>query len=169
MIMITPQVCDQRGRRNRFLYATSTNMSWAAGVKIPLKSDCCMAQPRLTVSRGISDTGAGWPGPRNVGGPSLIGSRLMKGHNCRLVENPHVESFLSGHQVTVTCSRCRCPMRCFFAGSKATGVAVLLVELYLAASLIGCFQLQMRMGLQDAMNRDDEVAARRRCRDNGTT
>jgi hypothetical protein len=60
-------------------------------------------------------------------------------------------------------------MRCSFAGSKAIDVAVLLVELYLAASLIGCFQLQMRMGLQDAMNRDDEVAAGRRCRDNGTT
>ena len=52
---------------------------------------------------------------------------------------------------------------------KAIGVAVLLVALYLAASLIRCFQLQMRMGLQDASNRDDEVAARRRRRDNGTT
>jgi hypothetical protein len=85
------------------------------------------------------------------------------------VENPHVESFLSGHQVAVTCSRAAARRGVLSRVQKAIGVGVLLVELYLAASLIGWFQLQMRMGLQDAMNRDDEVAARRRCRDNGTT
>jgi hypothetical protein len=93
MIMITTPVCDQpRDATDSFTQLLRTNSS-AAGVKIPLKSNCWLAAPRLIVSRGhLGNRSRVTRTEEAQAAPLSLRSWLMKGageeHQAHLAAHP---------------------------------------------------------------------------------
>ena len=103
MIMLTTQVCDQQGATGQIpLRSFYTPTRSAAGVKIPLKTGCWLAAPRLTVSRGISGNRSRVTRTEEApAAPGTLRSWLMKGvreeHPAHLPSQPRPQQTEKTH------------------------------------------------------------------------